>query len=80
MTATFVFRVCDMNAKAVGGLEVSRLRYPRGVEGEATVKRVGQLIGDKAKPVPISGDLLSTLDQTKRLEFLKQWQAAIKGQ
>jgi iron(III) transport system substrate-binding protein len=50
------------------------------VEGEATVKRVAELIGDKAKPVPISGDLLSTLDQTKRLEFLKMWQAAMKGQ
>jgi len=50
------------------------------VDGEATVKRVTDLIGDKAKPVPISGDLLGTLDQTKRLEFLKQWQAAMKGQ
>jgi iron(III) transport system substrate-binding protein len=50
------------------------------VEGEATVKRVTELIGDKAKPVPISGDLLTTLDQTKRLEFLKMWQAAMKGQ
>jgi len=50
------------------------------VEGEATVKRVAEMIGDKAKPVPISGDLLATLDQTKRLEFLKKWQAAMKGQ
>jgi iron(III) transport system substrate-binding protein len=50
------------------------------VEGEATVKRVEQLIGDKAKPVPISGELLGTLDQNKRLEFLKQWAAAMKGQ
>jgi iron(III) transport system substrate-binding protein len=50
------------------------------VEGEATVKRVTDLIGDKAKPVPISADLLATLDQTKRLDFLQQWQAAMKGQ
>lgn len=50
------------------------------VEGEATVKKVAELIGDKARPIPISGDLLANLDQKKRLEFLKRWQAAMKGQ
>ena len=32
-----------------------------------------------AKPIPVSGELLGFLDQTKRLDFIKQWQAAIKG-
>ena len=32
-----------------------------------------------AKPIPVGPELLGFLDQTKRLEFLKQWQAAIKG-
>jgi len=50
------------------------------VEGEATLKQVEKLIGDKAKPVPIGPELLGTLDQKKRLAFLKQWQAAMKGQ
>ena len=50
------------------------------VEGEATLKGVEKLVGDKARPVPISGEILSTLDQKKRLEFLKRWQAAMKGQ
>ncbi len=50
------------------------------VEGEATAKRVAELIGDKARPVPISEELLVNLDQKKRLEFLKMWQAAMKGQ
>jgi iron(III) transport system substrate-binding protein len=50
------------------------------VEGEATVKKVEALIGDKARPIPISGDLLANLDQRKRLDFLKKWQAAMKGQ
>ena len=35
------------------------------VEGEATVKKVEELIGDKARPIPISGDLLVNLDQTQ---------------
>lgn len=50
------------------------------VEGEATLKGVEKLIGDRARPVPISGELLTTLDQKKRLAFLKMWQAAMKGQ
>ena len=50
------------------------------VTGEATAKRVSELIGDKARPVAIDRELLSNLDETRRLEFLKKWQAAMKGQ
>jgi iron(III) transport system substrate-binding protein len=50
------------------------------VSGEATVKGVTERIGDKARPVPIGQELLANLDEAKRLEFLKTWQAAMKGQ
>ena len=50
------------------------------VEGEATVKAVTKLIGDKARPVPIDQTLLDNLDQTKRLAFLSKWQKAKKGE
>jgi iron(III) transport system substrate-binding protein len=50
------------------------------VEGEATIKGVSQLIGDKARPVPIDQTLLDNLDQTKRLAFLSKWRQAKKGQ
>jgi iron(III) transport system substrate-binding protein len=50
------------------------------VEGEATIKHVTQLIGDKARPVPIDQTLLENLDQAKRLAFLSKWQQAKKGQ
>lgn len=50
------------------------------VEGEATLKGVEKLIGDKARPVAIGPGLLEGLDQKKRLDFLKKWQAAMKGQ
>jgi iron(III) transport system substrate-binding protein len=50
------------------------------IDGEATAKRVGELIGDKARPVPISDELLANLDAKKRLQFIKLWQAAMKGQ
>jgi iron(III) transport system substrate-binding protein len=50
------------------------------VEGEATVKAVTKVIGDRARPVPIDQTLLETLDQTKRLAFLSKWQKAKKGE
>ena len=50
------------------------------VEGEATLKAVTKLIGDKARPVPIDETLLENLDQTKRLAFLSKWQKAKKGE
>jgi iron(III) transport system substrate-binding protein len=50
------------------------------VTGEATVKGVSELIGDKARPVAIDRELLANLDESNRLEFLKKWQAALKGQ
>jgi iron(III) transport system substrate-binding protein len=34
-------------------------------------------LGRAVKPISVSTDLLAGLDQTKRLEFLKQWQTAI---
>jgi iron(III) transport system substrate-binding protein len=50
------------------------------VEGEATLKGVDKLIGDKARPAAIDAELLAGLDQKRRLDFLKNWQAAMKGQ
>jgi iron(III) transport system substrate-binding protein len=50
------------------------------VEGEATVKKVAELVGDNARPVPISDELLTYLDPAKRLAFIKEWQAAMKAQ
>jgi len=63
---------------AAGPAELYSLRAD--VDGEATIKKVEELIGDKARPIPINTDLLVNLDPKKRLPFLKQWQAAMKGQ
>ena len=49
------------------------------VEGEMTAAGLAKALGASVKPIPVSADLLAYLDQTKRLDFLKQWQAAIKG-
>jgi iron(III) transport system substrate-binding protein len=49
------------------------------VEGEMTAAGISKTLGDKAKPIPVSTDLLAFLDQTKRLEFIKQWTTLIKA-
>lgn len=49
------------------------------VEGEMTIAGYAKVLGNNAKPIPVSTDLLTFLDQTKRLDFIKQWQAAIKA-
>ena len=49
------------------------------VEGSMTEAGLAKTLGSVAKPIPVSAELLGFLDQTRRLEFLKEWQAAIKG-
>jgi len=49
------------------------------VEGEMTAAGLAKTLGATVRPIPVSAELLVYLDQTKRLEFLKQWQTAIKG-
>ena len=47
------------------------------VQGETTAAALEKTMGSSLKPIPVSPALLVYLDQSKRLEFLKQWQQAI---
>ena len=49
------------------------------VEGEMTAAGLAKTLGATVKPIPVSAELLGYLDQTRRLDFLKKWQQAIKG-
>lgn len=49
------------------------------VEGDQTLAGLTKTLGNTLRPIPVGPELLAYLDQTKRLEFLKQWQQAIKG-
>lgn len=49
------------------------------VQGDMTAAAFQKQLGATLKPIPVSTDLLGYLDQTKRLDFLKQWQAAMKA-
>lgn len=49
------------------------------VSGEMTAANLSKTLGNALRPIPVGPDLLAALDQTRRLEFIKQWQAALKG-
>ena len=49
------------------------------VEGDLTVAGLSRTLGSSLKPIPVGPELLGYLDQAKRLDFIKQWQQAIKG-
>jgi iron(III) transport system substrate-binding protein len=48
------------------------------VDGETTLAGLTKQYGDKLKPIAITSQLTTYFDSAKRLEFLKQWQQAIK--
>jgi iron(III) transport system substrate-binding protein len=48
-----------------------------GVTGEFTATQLQQQMGDKLKPIPVGPQLLENLDQARRLQFLREWQAAV---
>ncbi len=48
-----------------------------GVTGEFTAGQLQGQMGDKLRPIPVGPSLLASLDQKKRLEFLKQWQQTV---
>ena len=48
------------------------------VEGQATAAALNKEMGKVVKPIEVGPDLLAALDKTKRLDFLKRWQEALK--
>lgn len=48
-----------------------------GVTGEYTQGKLQQEMGDKLRPIPVGPALLGALDQTRRLQFLREWQQAV---
>jgi iron(III) transport system substrate-binding protein len=48
------------------------------VEGQATAANLNKEFGKAVKPIEVGPDLLTALDKTKRLDFLKRWQEALK--
>ena len=45
--------------------------------GKDSATAFAKELGSAVKPIAVNNDLLAGLDQTKRLEFLKQWQITL---
>ncbi len=48
------------------------------VDGVATAANLNKELGKALKPIEVGPDVLAALDKTKRLDFLKRWQEALK--
>jgi len=48
------------------------------VPGNITAAGLTKELGKALKPIDVNTDILAALEQNKRLEFMKQWQAALK--
>jgi iron(III) transport system substrate-binding protein len=48
------------------------------VEGKVTAAALSKELGKALKPINVNTDVLAGLEQHKRLEFMKQWQSALK--
>ena len=48
------------------------------VPGNITAAGLTKDLGKALKPIDVNTDILAGLEQNKRLEFMKQWQAALK--
>jgi iron(III) transport system substrate-binding protein len=48
------------------------------VPGNITAAGLTKELGKALKPIDVNTDILAGLEQNKRLEFMKQWQAALK--
>lgn len=48
------------------------------VEGQATAANLTKELGKSLQPIEVGPGLLAALDKTKRLDFLKRWQEALK--
>jgi iron(III) transport system substrate-binding protein len=49
----------------------------KDAEGHDSGVAFAKTLGSAVRPIPVSAELLAGLDPAKRLEFLKQWQAAL---
>ncbi len=73
----FLDYLLSARGQEVIGNKASLFSIRPDVQGDTTAAALEKAMGSSLKPIPVSPSLLVYLDQSKRLEFLKQWQQAI---
>ena len=59
------------------GSDVELFSIRNDVDAEYTAASLNKQLGSNVKPIPVSADIVTYLDQKKRLEFLSNWKAAL---
>ncbi|MEP7276305.1 MAG: ABC transporter substrate-binding protein, partial [Betaproteobacteria bacterium] len=59
------------------GSDVELFAIRNDVEAEYTAALLNKQLGGNVKPIPVSSEIVSYLDQKKRLDFLSAWKAAV---
>ena len=61
------------------GSDVELFSIRNDVDAEYTAASLNKQLGSNVKPIPVSAEIVTYLDQKKRLEFLSNWKAALTG-
>ena len=69
--------VLSRRGQTITSEQVELFSVRTDMTGKETGVAFAKELGSAVKPIAISNDLLLGLDQTKRLEFLKQWQTTL---
>ena len=64
--------------KLIGG-DVELFSIRTDVDAEYTAASLAKQLGANVKPIPVSAEIVSYLDQKKRLDFLNEWKAAVQA-
>ncbi len=64
--------------KLIGG-DVELFSIRTDVDAEYTAASLAKQLGANVKPIPVSAEIVTYLDQKKRLDFLADWKATLQA-
>ncbi|HEY3180487.1 MAG TPA: ABC transporter substrate-binding protein [Casimicrobiaceae bacterium] len=71
--------VLSQRGQKLIGSDVELFSIRNDVDAEYTAASLNKQLGANVKPIPVSAEIVTYLDQKKRLEFLSNWKAALAG-
>jgi iron(III) transport system substrate-binding protein len=69
--------VLSQRGQKLIGSDVELFAIRNDVDAEYTAAKLNQQLGSNVKPIPVSAEIVTYLDQKKRLDFLNNWKQAL---
>ena len=69
--------ILSIRGQKLIGSDVELFSIRDDVDAEYTAASLNKQLGGNVKPIPVNSEIVSYLDQKKRLEFLSAWKAAL---